>query len=166
MFVERRQFGGGAALLADIVSLQKGTAAAQNVELTVEYDREIPPISVDQNRITQAALNVILNALQAMPNGGYLLIKTHREEELSGDVTIEFTDDGEGIPEEDLAHVFDFYFTSRDSGSGLGLSIAHRIIFEHGGQINIDSSNDRGTTVRITLPSEPPMDISSSVQEY
>ena len=153
-------------LLADIVSLQKGTAAAQNVELTVEYDREIPPISVDQNRITQAALNVILNALQAMPNGGYLSIKTHREEELSGDVTIEFTDDGEGIPEEDLAHVFDFYFTSRDSGSGLGLSIAHRIVFEHGGQINIDSSNDRGTTVRITLLSEPPMDISSSAQEY
>lgn len=152
-------------LLADIVSLQKGTAAAQNVELTVEYDREISPISVDQDRITQAALNVILNALQAMPNGGRLSIKTRREEELSGDVTIEFSDDGEGISEEDLPHVFDFYFTSRDSGSGLGLSIAHRIVFEHGGQINIDSGNDRGTTVRITLPTEPPIDISSPAQE-
>ncbi len=153
-------------LLADIVSLQKGTAAAQNVKLTVEYDREIPPISVDQNRITQAVLNVILNALQAMPKGGHLSIKTRREEELSGDVTIEVSDDGEGIPEEDLPHVFDFYFTSHDSGSGLGLSIAHRIVFEHGGQINIDSSSDRGTTVRITLLSEPPVDISSPVQEY
>ena len=153
-------------LMEDIISLQKGTAAAQNVDLTVEYDRGIPSISVDQNRITQAALNVILNALQAMPNGGHLSIKTHREEELSGVVTIVFSDDGEGIPEEDLPHVFDFYFTSRDSGSGLGLSIAHRIVFEHGGQINIDSSSNRGTTVRITLPSEPPVDISSPVQEY
>jgi signal transduction histidine kinase len=153
-------------LLADIVSLQKGTAAAQNVELTVEYDRNIPEISVDQNRITQAALNVILNALQAMPDGGRLSIKTRREEELSGEVTIEVSDDGEGIPDEILPHVFDFYFTSRDSGSGLGLSIAHRIVFEHGGQINIDSGDGKGTTVRITLPSEPPVDISTPVQEY
>jgi signal transduction histidine kinase len=153
-------------LLADIVSLQKGTASAQNVELTVEYDRTIPQISVDKNRITQAVLNVILNALQAMPDGGHLSIKTRGEEELSGDVTIDVTDNGEGIPEESLPHVFDFYFTSRDSGSGLGLSIAHRIVFEHGGQINIDSSRGRGTTVRIVLPIEPPIDITNPVQDY
>ena len=151
-------------LLVDIVNLQRGTAAAQGVELEIQFDPDLPEISVDRNRITQAALNVILNALQAMPDGGRLTIATRREEELLGDITIEVSDTGEGIPEEQLPHVFDFYYTSRDSGSGLGLSIAHRIVYEHGGQINIDSRIDEGTTVLITLPSKPPEDMSSSVQ--
>lgn len=151
-------------LLEDIVSLQRGTAAAQGVKLEVDFDPDLPVISVDRNRITQAALNVILNALQAMPNGGRLSISTRREEELLGEVTITVSDTGEGIPEEDLPHVFDFYYTSRDSGSGLGLSIAHRIIYEHGGQVNIISSIEKGTTILITLLSEPPVDISSPVQ--
>jgi len=151
-------------LLEDIVSLQRGTAAAQGVKLEVDFDPDLPVISVDRNRITQAALNVILNALQAMPNGGRLSISTRREEELLGEVTITVSDTGEGIPEEDLPHVFDFYYTSRDSGSGLGLSIAHRIIYEHGGQVNIISSIEKGTTILITLPSEPPVDINSPVQ--
>jgi signal transduction histidine kinase len=151
-------------LLEDIVSLQRGTATAQGVKLEVDFDPDLPVISVDRNRITQAALNVILNALQAMPNGGRLSISTRREEELLGEVTITVSDTGEGIPEEDLPHVFDFYYTSRDSGSGLGLSIAHRIIYEHGGQVNIISSIEKGTTILITLPSEPPVDINSPVQ--
>ncbi|MCK4772156.1 MAG: HAMP domain-containing protein [Candidatus Latescibacteria bacterium] len=151
-------------LLEDIVSLQRGTAAAQGVKLEVDFDPDLPVISVDRNRITQAALNVILNALQAMPKGGRLSISTRREEELLGEVTITVSDTGEGIPEEDLPHVFDFYYTSRDSGSGLGLSIAHRIIYEHGGQVNIISSIEKGTTILITLPSEPPVDINSPVQ--
>jgi signal transduction histidine kinase len=152
-------------LLGDIVNLQKGTATAQGVEIETRFDPDLPEISVDRNRITQAALNVILNALQAMPDGGMLTITTRREEEFSGEITIEVTDNGEGIAEENMPHVFDFYFTSRDSGSGLGLSIAHRIVYEHGGQIYIKSAQGEGTTIMVTLPSQPLVDVSTSLQE-
>jgi len=152
------------ALMADIVNLQKGTAVAQGVELVVDFDPDLPMVTVDRNRMTQAALNVILNALQAMPDGGLLVVATRREEELYGEITIEISDTGEGIPERDLAHVFDFYYTSRDAGSGLGLSIAHRIVYEHGGQINIESAIGEGTTVLMTLPSKPPIEVTMTAQ--
>lgn len=145
-------------LLDDIVHLQRGTASAQGVELITDLESGLPMVEVDRNRITQALLNIILNALQAMPDGGTLLVRTRKNEERgTGWILIEVTDTGEGIPEEDLPSVFDFYFTSRDSGSGLGLSIAHRIVFEHGGQINLKSNPGEGTTILITLPPGPPV---------
>ncbi|MFC1629183.1 ATP-binding protein [Gemmatimonadota bacterium] len=145
-------------LLDDLVHLQRGTASAQGVELIIDLESGLPMVEVDRNRITQAVLNVVLNALQAMPTGGTLLVRTRKNEERgSGWLLIEVTDTGEGIPEDDLANVFDFYFTSRDSGSGLGLSIAYRIIFEHGGQISLNSRPAEGTTVLISLPPAPPV---------
>ncbi len=145
-------------LLDDLVHLQKGTASAQGVELVTDLESGLPMVEVDRNRITQAVLNVVLNALQAMPTGGTLLVRTRKNEERgSGWILIEVTDTGEGIPEDDLPNVFDFYFTSRDSGSGLGLSIAYRIVFEHGGQISLNSRPGEGTTVLISLSPGPPL---------
>ncbi|MFC1499760.1 ATP-binding protein [Candidatus Zixiibacteriota bacterium] len=145
-------------LLDDLVHLQRGTASTQGVELVTDLESGLPMVEVDRNRITQAVLNVVLNALQAMPTGGKLLVRTRTNEERgSGWILIEVTDTGEGIPEEDLPNVFDFYFTSRDTGSGLGLSIAYRIVFEHGGLLTLNSRPGEGTTVLISLPPGPPV---------
>ncbi len=144
-------------LLDDIVHLQRGTATTQGVELATDFESGLPMVEVDRNRITQAVLNVVLNAIQAMVEGGTLLVRTRSDEEYGhGWIMIEVTDTGEGIPDEDLPNVFDFYFTSRDSGSGLGLSVAHRIVFEHGGQITLRTTPGEGTTVLIYLPPGPP----------
>lgn len=145
-------------LLADLVNLQKGTADRQDVEVVLDFDPKVPRIQLDRNRITQAVLNLVLNALQAMPEGGELTIRTRPREDGRPGISIQVSDTGEGIPEEKLSKVFDFYYTSRDSGSGLGLSIAQQIVDEHGGQINLDSEIGEGTTVRILLPSRPPED--------
>jgi signal transduction histidine kinase len=145
-------------LLDDIVHLQEGTAATQRIEFVTDFESGLPMVEVDRNRITQAVLNVVLNAMQAMPEGGSLLLRTRLQEERGpGWILIEISDTGVGIPQDDLVNVFDFYFTSRDSGSGLGLSIAHRIVFEHGGQITLRSKPGEGTTVLISLPPAPPM---------
>ncbi len=144
------------SLLRDIVNLQKETAARQGVDITMDPAPDLPLIEADRNRLTQAVLNVVLNALQAMPDGGTMTVYTGWNPQEGRDVRITIADTGEGIAPEDLPHVFDYYYTTRDSGSGLGLSVAHRIIFEHGGQIGIDSRPGGGTAVSITLPPRPP----------
>lgn len=139
-------------LLTDIVNLQKGTATTQGIEVVTDLDHDLPLVEIDRNRLTQAILNVVLNAIQSMKSGGQMMVRTRREAEAEAGITIEVSDTGEGIAPEDLPHVFDFYYTSRDSGSGLGLSVAHQIVFEHGGEITLESTKGEGTTVMIALP--------------
>ncbi len=143
-------------LIRDVVNLQKGTADTQHIEIRLDLDERVPAVEADRNRITQAVLNLILNAIQAMPEGGLLDVTTARWEEITGGLTITVADTGEGIPKEELSRVFDFYYTLRDSGSGLGLSVAQQIVDEHGGQITLASAAGEGTTARIHLPPTPP----------
>ncbi|MFO7768592.1 MAG: ATP-binding protein [bacterium] len=145
-------------LLSDLVNLQRGTADKQDVEVKKDFDRQLPRIQVDRNRITQAVLNLVLNAFQSMPEGGELTLRTRPREDGRPGISIQVSDTGEGIPEEKVSKVFDFYYTSRDSGSGLGLSIAQQIVDEHGGQITLDSEIGEGTTITIRLPARPPED--------
>ena len=149
-------------LVSDVVNLQRSTAEAQGIEIRLDLDERLPVVEADRNRITQAVLNLVLNAMQAMPNGGLLEISTSRWDEVPGGVAITVADSGEGIPKEELSRVFDFYYTSRDSGSGLGLSVAQQIVDEHGGQIVLASAVGEGTNARILLPPIPPPGRSSS----
>jgi PAS domain S-box-containing protein len=118
-------------------------------------------LSVDSQQISQAFNNIVLNALQAMPDGGMLTVTAHnvsldrnnRFNLPAGSYTrIIFTDTGCGIAEDDLPKVYDPYFTTRDSGTGLGLSTTHTIVSKHGGHIDITSEIGTGTTVSILLP--------------
>ncbi len=145
------------ALVSDIVHLQRETAERQGVRVHLRLAPELAPVAVDRNRVTQVFLNLILNALQAMPQGGELTLHTGRWEERGGGVVVQVSDTGEGIDRETLSRIFDYYFTTRDAGSGLGLSVAQRIVEEHGGRISIDSEKGRGTTVTVALPKEPPI---------
>jgi signal transduction histidine kinase len=104
---------------------------------------------VDSNLLRQALLNLLINAEQAMPNGGELIIKTLRERD---GVTIEITDTGEGIPPDRMSKVFEAYYSTKKTGSGLGLATTKRIVEEHQGAIAVHSEVGKGTRFTIQLP--------------
>ncbi len=111
---------------------------------------------VDKDRMAQVFDNVIQNALEAMAEGGGTLsvtLTSHEKKDQNGDgVSVEFQDTGKGMDPSVVGHVFDPFFTTKPSGTGLGLSISHELIRAHGGDIRIDSTEGRGTNVRITIP--------------
>jgi signal transduction histidine kinase len=97
----------------------------------------------------QVFLNLFLNAIEAMKDGGTLTISTKSQPE-NTEITI--TDTGKGIPKKDLEHIFDPFYTTKESGTGLGMSIIYGIIKEHKGEIRMESEEDRGASARIKLP--------------
>lgn len=118
-----------------------------NLEKVTEEGRLL--VEVDGERIKQVFVNLILNAVQAMPDGGRLSIRTYAEGDF---IKVEFADKGIGIDEQDLPHVFDPFYTTKDGGTGLGLSISHQIVKAHGGFINVQSSKGQGTVFTVNLP--------------
>jgi two-component system sensor histidine kinase HydH len=126
-------------------------AQDKGVTITTNLSPGSEDVSIDPDRISQVLLNLYLNAIEAMEQGGTLRIDSSLDEE-SGKVTIIISDTGVGIKKEDLVHVFDPYFTTKQSGTGLGLAIVHRIIEAHRGEVRIESEPGKGTTVTIVLP--------------
>ena len=138
-------------VLKDLFLLARETADGQGVQLAESLGPELPLLLLDRQRIHEALLNLVNNALQAMPQGGRLEVGA-RHHPSSGSVVIRIEDTGEGIPEENLGRIFDYYFTTKEKGMGLGLPLAHKIIRDHGGTIDVESVAGQGTTFRITLP--------------
>jgi two-component system sensor histidine kinase HydH len=122
-----------------------------NIKIQTRLDSEIDEILVDPDRINQVFLNLYLNAMESMKKGGSLNVWLLKNQEKDG-IKIRVQDTGAGISEDDLAHIFDPYFTTKASGTGLGLAIAHNIIEAHDGEIKVDSRLGQGTTVTILLP--------------
>ena len=124
---------------------------------------DLPPVLLDRQQIKQVLLNLFINAIEALgEDGGQLIVRTHRLSKIPEDtwVQIEVTDTGCGISPVDLEHIFDpFYTTKHESqeheGTGLGLTIAHQIVQEHGGHIEVKSALGRGTTFLVNLPAVP-----------
>ena len=123
----------------------------KEVAISTNLSPEIKDVSIDTDRISQVFLNLYLNAIEAMEHGGTLRIDSSIDAE-SSTVKIIISDNGAGIKREDLVHVFDPYFTTKQSGTGLGLAIVHRIIEAHGGEVRIESETGKGTKVTIRLP--------------
>jgi signal transduction histidine kinase len=98
----------------------------------------------------EALWNLINNGLQAMPEGGQLKLIAKLQEEK--EILLQISDTGEGIPPENLSKIFDYYFTTKEKGIGLGLPLAYKIIQEHGGTIEVKSTQGRGTTFLVHLP--------------
>jgi len=124
-------------------------AAEQNIRIIPALTLENDLVEVDEDRMNQVFLNLMLNAIQAMPNGGELRIVTEREKEW---LICTIIDDGEGIAEENMGRLFDPYFTTKSDGTGLGLALSAKIVEEHGGTIAISSTLGHGTQVRLQLP--------------
>jgi signal transduction histidine kinase len=122
--------------------------------LKVEIKKEIPPeplwVSIDPDQIRQAFMNLSVNALEAMPNGGVFRIAVGRNDK--DKIFVRFSDTGKGIPKEMQTKIFDPFFTTKEGGTGLGLSIAHRIITQHGGDITLEEGEEKGSTFTIILP--------------
>jgi len=126
-----------------------------SLKVVKDYATEPLMVDGDSELLKQVALNLILNGIQAMPNGGVLTIATQKVTNAATgaeEVAIKFVDTGTGIPKEDKSKVFDPFFTTKDRGTGLGLAIAHRIVEIHGGTIEIDSGREGGTECVVTLP--------------
>lgn len=111
----------------------------------------LPPMTIDKEQIKQVILNILLNAIQAMPEGGHLILGGRVSEDGDG-VKLWIKDSGVGIPSEVMNKLFDPFFSTKESGMGLGLSIAHRIIDSHHGKIEVESTPGKGTLFTLFLP--------------
>lgn len=138
-------------LLRHTHALVAPEAREREIELVLETMDDLPPITVDENQLSQAVLNVLINAFQAGGDNPKVTLSSRLADD--GDtVLLEISDNGVGIAEENLERIFEFYYTTKDSGTGLGLSIAQRIVNQHGGAVELDSAAGHGTTVTFRLP--------------
>lgn len=136
-------------LLKDLTTLTEGDAESSGVDIAVVHHGPRPVVKADPDYLKQVLLNLILNGLQAMPEGGRLTIETSIRD---GRMRLSVNDTGEGIAPENLARIFEPYFTTKSEGSGLGLPIARRIVESHGGTIEVASQTGTGTRFDIVLP--------------
>jgi signal transduction histidine kinase len=142
-------------LMNDVLSLTGHLMHTSGVQLDVELGKNLPWVSVDRNQMKQVFLNLFHNALQAMPTGGELFIKTGARQRGGRKwVTASIKDTGAGISSENLERVFEPFFTTRsgDGGTGLGLSVSYGIVSDHGGEIEVSSEVGKGTNFNVWLP--------------
>jgi signal transduction histidine kinase len=137
-------------LVDDVFTLVAAEAAAQRVTLRNECPADLPSVQGDASLLRQAFLNLALNACQAMPGGGILTVRGRAARGRA--VELEVSDTGAGIAPEHLGRIFNLYFTTREGGSGLGLSMVYRTIQLHDGSIEVESTAGHGTTFRLRLP--------------
>lgn len=143
------------AVLDEAVRLIGPQAANQDVEIIVSKpDEALPLVSLDSQKFQQAVLNLMINALEAMPDGGKLTLRSFLER---GHFVVEVADTGAGIPPELARNLFKPYFSTKTQGTGMGLALTEKLIGQHGGQVDFESGT-QGTTFRIILPLEPPRD--------
>lgn len=136
-------------VIGDILEFVHFELGEAHVVLETRLEEGIPLLQFDEKFIKQALLNIINNAVAAMPEGGTLTVGTRRK----GDVVeIDVTDTGVGISEENMSKIFEPYFTTKDFGSGLGLTVVYKIVKEHGGEISLRSKEGEGTTFTVSLP--------------
>lgn len=137
----------GAVMLLRLKFQQAG------VEVTVDVEPGLPPIEGNPGQVQQVFLNLLLNAVQAMPKGGRLAVRVGRERGPVGEVVaVRIADTGTGIPPAILPKIFESFFTSREDGTGLGLAIVKRILRDHRGDIVVESTGVGGTTFRFWVP--------------
>jgi two-component system, sporulation sensor kinase E len=121
----------------------------RDVVVEQELRSDLPPVELDRDQMKQAFYNIIKNSFEAMKRRGVLRIRTDMDDT---HVIVSFTDSGGGMSAENLSRVFEPYFTTKTSGSGLGLLIVRRIVREHGGELSIESNEGKGLTLTIRLP--------------
>ncbi len=136
-------------ILKELAALEESHARESNVQIQVIAAPNLPPLKADPSHLTQVLLNLMLNGLQAMPEGGTLTLEAKTS---NSNFLIAVTDTGTGIAAENLARIFEPYFTTKAKGTGLGLAISRRIIEAHGGTITVTNQAGGGCRFEISLP--------------
>jgi len=138
-------------ILLDVLSLMEHQLERAHIKVRQELASELPPVRGNENRLQQVFFNLLLNAKDAMPRGGWLTLATQSEEDT---VVVEVRDTGHGIPKEHVRRIYDPFFTTKGlgRGTGLGLSVSYGILQEHGGAIFVESDPGKGTTFQVALP--------------
>lgn len=136
------------SLVDEVLALVLAKAEKDNVEIITRYE-VLPKLSLDPELIKTCIFNVVLNAFQAMPGGGRLTISTKAS---NSKVSIFFEDTGTGISRENLSKVFDPFFSTKESGLGLGLAMTRRVVEEHGGKVDFQSAEGKGSTITMSFP--------------
>ena len=138
-----------ARIISHVCDLLRPEAAARQIELATEVQPVLPLISADPVRLTQALMNLVINAMQAVERQGRIQVSASLLDEA---VLLKVSDNGPGIPQEKLASIFDPYFTTKNEGSGLGLWIAQQIVTAHGGNIQVQNEASGGAVFTMVLP--------------
>ncbi len=137
-------------ILENVLMLLDTQAILNNVRIYTNMRLTLFQVKCEENHLKQVFINLLKNAIEAMPNGGNIIIRTETVNQNS--VRLSFIDNGCGIPEELLPRLGEPFYTTKEKGTGLGLMVSYKIIRDHGGTINISSKVNEGTTVEITLP--------------
>jgi two-component system sensor histidine kinase HydH len=140
------------SVIGHVFNLLQPEARVRGIELVAPDCQELPPFQADSVRLTQAMLNLVINAMQAVDKNGKIEIVVTRIER---DISIEVRDSGSGIPDNELASIFDPYFTTKNEGHGLGLWIVQQIVVAHGGTLRAANRFGGGATLTLTIPFKP-----------
>jgi two-component system NtrC family sensor kinase len=139
------------ALLEDVLKLADKQLQQHNVIVVREEGDDVDPVLVVGDQIKQVFLNLVLNTVEAMPDGGELRVCTQQS---NGAIRVNFTDTGGGIPPEIVDHIFEPFFSTKAKGTGLGLAVSHQIVTGHGGSLEATSIPGQGSTFTVQLPVE------------
>jgi signal transduction histidine kinase/DNA-binding response OmpR family regulator len=138
-------------VIQKVLDLSKKYLQHRHVTSQTDLNADLPPVKGNPTELGQVFLNLVLNAVEAMPEGGILTISSFLPDETAR-IGVSFTDTGVGIPSEDLHHLFEPFFSTKEEGTGLGLSISYSLVERHGGEITVCSEVNQGTTFTVWLP--------------
>ena len=138
-------------IVNDVLELLKPQITANKIAVRLSLSEHASSVMIDESSVRGALINVILNAIEAMPNGGTLSVTSHRTDDT---LRLEIVDTGRGISEEEAKNIFEPFYTTKEKGLGLGMPYAKKIIEQHGGTISFASQPGEGTKLSITLPPE------------
>jgi two-component system sensor histidine kinase HydH len=136
-------------LVHHVCELLRPEAAAREIEITAEIQKELPLVAADPVRLMQALVNLVINALQAVERKGRIQVSAGRFE---NSLSLQVRDNGPGIPAEKLVSIFEPYFTTKPEGTGMGLWIAQQIATAHGGSLRVQNAPERGAVFTLLLP--------------
>jgi two-component system, NtrC family, sensor kinase len=146
-----------ARVLRNSISLLDSQIRKKRIEVKLELAEDLPEVVFDEHQIQQVLVNLLLNGLEAMSDGGSIRIKSTigKDHKKRRQLALHITDTGGGIPPFNLSKIFDPFFTTKPEGTGLGLSIVHKILEQHHAAIDVVSEENRGTTFILSFPIQP-----------
>jgi signal transduction histidine kinase len=139
-------------IIESSINLIQYDKKAKEIDIIEKLSPSLPEVSIDCNQLSQVFVNLILNAIDAMPNGGELTVKSFVKR---NNIVIQFKDQGLGIPKENLIKIFDPFYTTKEKGTGLGLAVSYNIVKKMNGTLTVESEVNKGSTFTITIPIKP-----------